>query len=240
MPAQSVYGSKEREAKQVDFQLPADILVNEPQVMNGLLLLNAIPDEVIPVVFFDPQYQGIMEKMSYGNAGVSRAKKRMQLQQMTNETIHRFLKQIHRILIKSGHVFLWIDKYHLCEGIHYWFNLSDFELVDMLVWHKDKMGQGYRSRRTCEYCVVLQKKPKRVKNVWIVRNIPDVYTEKVLNKVHTHQKPLELQTKLISAVSSEGDYVVDPAAGSYSVMKAAHSINRNFIGCDIEEVEHES
>ena len=93
---------------------------------------------------------------------------------------------------------------------------------------------GYRSRRVSEYCVVLQKHPKRAKGVWKIHSIPYVWREKTEAKAHPHQKPLQLQAELIAAVSNEGDYVIDPAAGSFSVMAAAHRQNRNFIGCDLE------
>jgi site-specific DNA-methyltransferase (adenine-specific) len=55
------------------------------------------------------------------------------------------------------------------------------------------------------------------------------------NKKHPHQKPLELQKVLIEAVSNVGDLVVDPAAGSYSVLEACLLSQRTFLGCDIAE-----
>ena len=93
---------------------------------------------------------------------------------------------------------------------------------------------GYRSRRVSEYCVVLQKQPRRAKGVWKIHTIRDVWREKVSSKEHPHQKPIGLQGELIAAVSQKGDYVVDPAAGSFSVMESAHIKGRNFIGCDLE------
>ena len=50
---------------------------------------------------------------------------------------------------------------------------------------------------------------------------------------HVHEKPIKLQMKLIESVSSPGDVIVDPAAGSFSVMAAAITAGRNFLGCDI-------
>ena len=94
---------------------------------------------------------------------------------------------------------------------------------------------GYRTRRKSEFCVILQKKPKRAKGVWQTHTIPDVWwQEKKVTNGHPHQKPIELQAELLEAVSNEGDYVIDPAAGSFSVMESAHARNRNFIGCDLE------
>ncbi|MCY4145763.1 MAG: site-specific DNA-methyltransferase [Chloroflexi bacterium] len=202
--------------------------------MDGLALFAAMPTESIPVVFFDPQYRGILDKLSYGNEGVKRGRRRCELLQMSEGMIRAFLKGIDAILIPSGHLFLWIDKFHLCQDFRRWFESTRLEVVDLITWDKGRMGMGYRTRRVSEYCVVLQKNPKRAKGVWRIHNIPDVWQEKVKAKSHPHQKPVELQSRLIEAVSNEGDYVVDPAAGSFSVMQSANQIGRNFIGCDLE------
>ena len=61
---------------------------------------------------------------------------------------------------------------------------------------------GWRTRRTGEYLVVAQKIPNKVKGIWKLRGIPDVWEEKVARTgTHIHQKPIELQKKLIAAVS---------------------------------------
>jgi site-specific DNA-methyltransferase (adenine-specific) len=57
--------------------------------------------------------------------------------------------------------------------------------------------------------------------------------EKIVAKIHPHQKPIELQRILIEAVSGENEYIVDPCSGSYSVLEACRLTNRNFIGCDL-------
>lgn len=213
--------------------LPADIVPNTRLKMDGISLLSSLPPETIPALFFDPQYRGILDKMSYGNEGVKRGQRRSQLMQMPEDVIRNFIAEIDRALMPSGHLFLWIDKFHLCQDFRQWFAGTQLEVVDLITWDKGRLGMGYRTRRVCEYCVVLQKKPKRAKGVWRMHNIPDVWREKISAKRHPHQKPHELQSQLILAVSNEGDYIVDPAAGSFSVMAAAQAQNRNFIGCDL-------
>ena len=106
------------------------------------------------------------------------------------------------------------------------------QCVDLITWNKKKMGMGYRTRRKCEYLIVIQKKPILAKSTWSLHNIPDVWDEKV-RKVHPHSKPIELQKQLILAVTDEGDYVCDPASGGYSVFDACRQTKRNFIGGDI-------
>ena len=216
-----------------DFQVPDVIKSNSANQMEGLKFMSYFKAETVPVAFFDPQYRGVLDKMQYGNEGQSKQIGRSELEQMDEQKIKMFITRISELLIQSGHLFLWIDKFHLCEGFKNWIDGTDLSVVDMIVWHKDKMGMGYRTRRCSEYCIILQKSPTRVKNVWTIRDIPDVWVEKVTNKSHPHCKPVSLQARLISAVTNDNDVVLDPSAGSYSVMSAAHIVGRNFIGCDL-------
>ncbi len=201
---------------------------------DGLKLLADINDEVITTAFFDPQYRGVLDKLSYGNEGASRGKARSELTQMDEETIKKFITEINRVVKPSGHLFLWVDKYHLCTGVLDWFTDTDFNLVDMITWDKERIGMGYRTRRKSEYLIVFQKSPIKAKACWTIHNIPDVWSEKV-EKNHPHSKPIELQKQLILATSKEGDTILDPASGGYSVFTATKAIgNRTFVGGDIE------
>lgn len=208
------------------------IRVNSKNEMDGLLCLSNINSDVISACFFDPQYRGILDKLKYGNEG-DRQKKRVILSQMDDELIRTFILEIARVLQPGGHLFLWIDKFHLCVGISHWFQGTTLFKVDLITWDKGKMGMGYRTRRKAEYLMVLQKAPVKAKGVWIKHNIPDVWAEKIIGKIHPHQKPFELQKSLITAVVPENGYVIDPCAGSYSVMEACRSFGCNFIGSDI-------
>lgn len=214
-------------------ELENKILLNYKNKIDGLVLLKGIDTESVKAAFFDPQYRGVLDKLSYGNEGVGRGKARSSLQQMDLGTIIKFINEINRVLLPSGHLFLWVDKFHLCQGVLEWFMHTDLNLVDMITWDKDKIGMGYRTRRKSEYLIVFQKKPIRAKDVWKSHSIPDVWTEKVV-KTHPHSKPINLQKTLIEATSNEGDLILDPAAGGYSVFEACKIINRNFIGGDIE------
>ena len=216
----------------VDF--PPQLKINSRLKMDGQKFLSLIPANSIPVVFFDPQYRGVLDKMRYGNKGKNRGRERSDLPQMNETVIKKFIGEIARILIPSGHLFLWVDKFHLCQGVSNWFEGTNLDVVDMVTWNKKKMEMGYRTRRCSEYLIILQTLPRRAKNVWKVHNILDVWEEPVKSKNgHTHRKPVKLQSRLITAVSNENDVIVDPAAGSFSVMESANNAGRNFLGCDI-------
>ena len=213
--------------------LPDALKPNVRLKMDGLEFLSALPADAIPVAFLDPQYRGVLEKLSYGNEGKDRGKRRCAMEQMTDATIGRFVRGIDRALIPSGHLFLWVDKFHLCQGVRSWFDGTSLDIVDLVTWDKGTFGMGYRTRRRAEYCVVLQKQPRKAKGVWKIHNIPDVLQEQVSRRNHPHTKPVDLQGELMAAVSHEGDFVIDPAAGSFSVLQAARNRRRTFLGCDL-------
>lgn len=201
--------------------------------MDGRTLLSKIPKDSAPVAFFDPQYRGVLDKLGYGNEGEGRGKARCNLPQMTEAVITDFIRDISKTLIPTGHLFLWIDQFHLCIGFSGWLSGTALDVVDMLTWHKGRIGMGYRTRRTSEHVIILQKQPRRAKGVWKTHNIPDVWYEKVTKNGYAHKKPIALQGALMAAVSSQGDIVIDPAAGSFSVLDACILRGRNFLGCDI-------
>ena len=214
-------------------ELPPRLKPNTRLKMDGLEFLSMLPPESIPVAFLDPQYRGVLDKMAYGNEGAGRQKRRCALQQMSEETIVLFLLEIDRVLIGSGHVFLWVDKFHLCQGVRPWLAGSGLDVVDLVTWDKGRIGMGYRTRRRSEYCVVLQKKPRRAKGIWKSHRIPDVILDRIERRGPPHEKPVALQSALLAAVTNEGDIVIDPAAGSFSVMRAAIARRRVFLGCDL-------
>ena len=217
--------------------LPPDIhgLLDRRNQANGLEFLLRLPSEIAPLAFFDPEYRGVLDHQGYGNEG-ERQKGRAALDQMTGEVIQKFIAQIARVLTPRGHLMLWVDKFHVAEGITPWLEGCDLKVVDMITWDKGRIGMGYRTRRKCEYLMVIQKLPLRAKGVWTLHNIPDVWSEKLDKEAagsHAHTKPIGLQSQLIAATTPPGAVIVDPAAGSFSVMKAAHEMGRHFLGCDL-------
>lgn len=226
----SVFGST-RDLAQPAFDLPNGLSLDTPQLMEGLDFLGQLPSSKFTLAFFDPQYRGVLDKQRYGNEG-SRQKGRALLQQMDEAIIAEFIREIDRVLMPSGHLLLWIDKFHLCTGFDDWLEETSLERVDLVVWNKQRMGMGYRTRRVSEFLMVLQKRPLRAKGVWRVHNIPDVMEEKIDRKL-VHAKPIGVQARLIEALTNPGDMVLDPAAGTYSVLAAARQCDRHFLGCDL-------
>ncbi|MGL6011017.1 MAG: DNA methyltransferase [Shewanella oncorhynchi] len=208
-------------------------LINTIHRSCGLEFMAKIDPQTIKATFFDPQYRGVLDKLSYGNEGKGRGKARCALDQMPEPMILEFIKEIDRILVPSGHMFLWVDKFHICQGVIPWVCGTSLKLVDLITWEKPRIGMGYRTRRKSEYLVIFQKLPLRAKGVWTDHGIADVWGEKQQKSDHPHAKPVELQRRLIESVSSAGDYILDPCAGGGSTLKACLFSERTFLGCDI-------
>ena len=172
----------------------------------------------------------------WGNEA-ARQSGRVGLAQMSTGTISEMIAAISRVLAPSGYLFLWLDKFHLCEGVSAFLDGADLARVDMVTWDKTRIGMGHRTRRRSEYLLVLQKPPLKARATWTRRNIPDVWAESVPRKGHPHAKPPGLLTALLEAVTSPGDLVVDPAAGGFATLAATAALDgRRFLGSDL--VDH--
>ena len=101
---------------------------------------------------------------------------------------------------------------------------------------KDANGRNFRERiinsKSYRYYA---DEGKLVGSVWndiksMQANSPlmDEYT------IYPNQKPISLLTRIISASSNEGDYILDSYCGSGSSLVAAEKLGRNWIGIDVE------
>jgi site-specific DNA-methyltransferase (adenine-specific) len=204
-----------------------------------LTLLQSLPDACSPLVFFDPQHRSILDRQQYGNEGRGRQKARIVLPAMTDDYIDDAIRQIARTLVPFGYLMQWTDTYRLGEGYH--LRIADaLKLVDIIGWDSGKLSNGHRVRKCGGYLLVLQKPKisrtgtrKVIAKNWTDHGIREHWVEKIDRKIHPHIKPIGLITRLITATTRPGDLVVDPAAGSFVVMHAAHQLSREFIGCDL-------
>jgi site-specific DNA-methyltransferase (adenine-specific) len=210
-------------------------LFNVAQTGDALELLRSLLGACSPLAVFDPQHRAVMDKLKFGNEG-ARQKERFKLPPMTDDYIDDSCREIARVLTPSGYLMLWADTFRLCQTYH--LRVADvLSCVDLIAWDNQRPGNGYRSRRCGDYLLALQK-PPITPSTWRDHGIRNRWPEKIdlkiyPRKLYPHAKPIGLITRLIGAVTQPGDLIVDPAAGSFAVMHAAHALEREFIGCDI-------
>jgi site-specific DNA-methyltransferase (adenine-specific) len=206
---------------------------NVAQIGDALTLLRSLPDGCTQLIFFDPQHRENLNHLAYGNEG-ARQRERCALPAMSSDYIDACCREAARVLRAGGYLMRWQNAFQLVLGHHLRVTTTGvLESVDLVAWDNQQIGMGYRLRRRGDYLVILQKPPVRARATWHDHGIPDRWIEKVDRKLHPHIKPIGLITRLIGAVTEPGDLILDPAAGSFAVMHAAHQLGREFIGCDL-------
>jgi site-specific DNA-methyltransferase (adenine-specific) len=207
---------------------------NTAQQGDALALLQSLPNSCARLAFFDPQHRENLNKLKYGNEG-ARQRERCKLPQMSSEYIDACGCEFARVLMPSGYLMQWVNAFQLGSGAH--LRLADVSrAVDIIAWDNLRISNGYRARRRGDYLVALQKPPIKARATWRTKpTIPDRWVEKIIRprKQHPHINPIGLISALIAAITSPGDLVVDPAAGSFVVIHAAQQLGRDFIGCDM-------
>jgi site-specific DNA-methyltransferase (adenine-specific) len=207
---------------------------NVIQYGDSLALLQWLSDSCTRLGFFDPQHRDNLDKQKYGNEG-ARQRERCKLPQMSSEYIDACCREFARVLMPSGYLLRWQNAFQVGIGVH--LRLADvLQCVDIIAWDNLRLSNGYRARRRGDYLVALQKPPIKARATWRTKpTIPDRWPEKIIKprSQHPHIKPIGLISALIEAITSPGDLIVDPAAGSFVVMHAACELGREFIGCDI-------
>jgi site-specific DNA-methyltransferase (adenine-specific) len=204
---------------------------NIAQRGDALELLGSLPHDCAPLAIFDPQHRSTLDRLAYGNEG-ARQRERVALPQMSDEYIDECCFALSCVLRPSGYLMLWTDAFRILEGHHRRIRAL-LKPVGLIAWDNQRMGMGYRVRNRGDYLIVLQAPPILAKATWSDHGIPDRWIEKVDRKLHPHAKPRGLIDRLIGATTVPGDLVVDPCAGSFTVMHAALALGREFIGCDL-------
>jgi hypothetical protein len=68
---------------------------------DGLALLQSLPGGCTPLVFFDPQHRGVLDKLQYGNEW-ARQKGRFALPAMTSGYIEQCCREAARVLHRAA------------------------------------------------------------------------------------------------------------------------------------------
>ena len=111
--------------------------------------------------------------------------------------------------------------------------LSFFHSV---IWDKRNPGMGWRFRRQHEMVMVAHRTKARLrwnKDERAVPNIMSYYPPR--DRLHPNEKPLDFVKSFLSAVSQDGDLVLDPFMGSGTTLRAAKDLGRRAIGIELEE-----
>lgn len=106
--------------------------------------------------------------------------------------------------------------------------LGDVQYIGEIIWNKKQMGLGYTVRYAHESIAVL----KIGENPRPLFPIESIITVHQNEKLHPHQKPIELMQRLISW---QGGVVLDPFMGSGTTLVACAKMGRKGIGIELDE-----
>ncbi|MDO9028755.1 MAG: site-specific DNA-methyltransferase [Candidatus Roizmanbacteria bacterium] len=123
-----------------------------------------------------------------------------------------------RYFTHSTEIVLWAAKNQ--KSKHYF----DYQLMK-------KTNDGKQMRNVWQFSEE-EEEQRKTDDIWVI-SAPSV-AEKKFGK-HPTQKPIELLKRIILASTKTGDLVLDPFCGSSTTGVAAVSLDRKYVGIDMEE-----
>lgn len=108
-------------------------------------------------------------------------------------------------------------------------NNFKYPFQGFIVWEKTNIPDNF----TLSKCEIASLNKELSRTSKIIR-LSSAST-KTEPRIHQTQKPIQLYTWIFNNYTKENDLIFDPFLGSQSSRIAAYELNRNFIGCEINE-----
>jgi len=200
-------------------------------------VVNKLKDKSIDLVITDPPYK--FDSKGGGFFADNNSTKREYAQKLMDLkccdfTPSAFLDAI-KPKMKKIYVYVFCNKTLVADYIQ-WAkdNRCSF---DILVLAKSNPIPAYNNHyiSDLEYVIVIREKGtyfSKEKDIDIYRKW---YMTSCKKGIHPAQKPIELMKRFIRVASREGDTVFDAFMGSGTTGVACKLLERNFIGCEIDE-----
>ena len=140
------------------------------------------------------------------------------------------LAESYRLLRRNRCCFFFLDARHMALVDLFVRRYTAFRVRSYCVWDKKVMGLGYGIRPRHELILALEKGKPRYASAGFANVLEARRAWR--SPAHPHQKPVELMRTLIAHVTSPGDLVLDPFAGSGSTAVAAKLLHRRYIAIE--------
>lgn len=199
-----------------------------------LTFLRSLPDASVDLIATDPAYSGMNQHLRFGNGRIVGAYQDPANRRWFAEfhddpdTYRAFLTECRRVLREDRHLYLMFDSYSLLTlGA---LVREFFEVKNVVVWDKVKLGMGHYFRRRHELIVFAAKGHRKLAR----RDVPDVWRFPRIHPArYPTQKPVELFEAMLCGSTQPGDLVCDPFVGSGSSAIAALRRGCHFLGGDV-------
>ncbi|CUH93806.1 DNA-methyltransferase [Herbinix luporum] len=205
--------------------------------------MKKIPDGSIDLILCDPPYN--LAKYSTGNMKFNwRSEINNDLAQWDLKELSPadFLDEFKRVLSPTGNIFIFTS-YHMIGKWHEVFD-KEFDTFQFMVWHKTNPVPNIRKSsflNSCELIACMWNKG----HTWNFSKQSEMHNfieapicmgqERLKSPKHPTQKPLKVLKHIIKIASNENDLVLDMFMGVGSTGAAALSLNRRFIGIEIDQ-----
>jgi len=219
-------------------------------------LLPLIEQESVNMIFADPPYflsndgitcsSGKMVSVNKGSWDSGKEDIREKHQFNIN-----WLDKCRNILDKDGTI--WISgTFHNIYSIGVALEELGYKILNNITWYKTNASPNL----SCRYfthsteTILWAKKSKKAKHTFNYQIMKDMNNGKQMRDVweipvtkksekefgkHPTQKPMQLLERIILASTNEGDVILDPFNGSGTTGIVASTLNRKYIGIEIEE-----
>ena len=227
---------------------------------DALEILEQFESEKFDLIFADPPYflsndgvtcqSGKMVSVNKGDWDKSKGIEE------DNKFTNEWIRACRRVLKENGS--LWISgTLHIIYTIGYLLEKNNYDIINDIIWYKPNAPpnlsckyfthsheivlwarKSSESHHTFNYEKMkgwnnpkdkLKNKDKQMRSVWSIPLLSK--SEKEYGK-HPTQKPLELLNRIIISSSNEGDWILDPFAGSGTTGVVCSILKRKFVGID--------
>jgi len=199
---------------------------------DALEWLTGLPTESVDLLVTDPPYESLEKHRARGTTTRlkhSKASSNDWFRTIPNESFPALFAQIHRVLHRDRHFYLFCDQETLFAAKPA-AEAAGFKFWKFLVWDKRRIGMGYHYRSRHELVVFFEKGKRRLNDL----GVPDVIEVPRIHRGYPTEKPPEVAEVLVRQSTAPGEVVCDPFMGSGSTGVAAIRLGRRFIGNDLE------
>jgi len=137
-------------------------------------------------------------------------------------------------LLPDAHIYIFGNPFEI-ENIKPVFE-KYFKLKNILIWDREVIGMGDLKTYGRSYDIILFGYNIKWKDLNGTRDRDILRFNRVApnNLKHPTEKPLDILEYLIKKSSNEGEYILDPFAGSFTTCEAAMNLNRNSYGIELQ------
>lgn len=200
-----------------------------------LNLMKKLPDHCIDLVVTDPPYDVHAGK---GGGSFGNRSSFQEIEFMSNGFDESVLDELIRVM-KKINIYVFCSKKQIPMLIDYFHSIHKCNW-ELLTWHKTNPVPACKNKYLSDTEYIFFAREKGVKILGEYKTKKTYYVTPINAKEkklyhHPTVKPQEILKNLIINSSNEGDAVLDPFMGSGSTGVAALTIDRNFIGFEINE-----